>query len=218
MLNSAGGGNQALDTLQFDSRACVAELEEFATLLAAKAEVSEREDILPFFRTHRQLAAFTGSFHPNIVSYDRLGSEVPLFGAFVPDLIVGDWERRAYWLVEFEDGRHNSIFSRRARQTTGWSPRFEQGFSQIIDWLWLLDDQRHTDLFERLFNTRAPDILTLLVLGRDSSVTASDWSRLVWRRNHVVANSRHIYCCTFDELVRSLRSRLRAYSLLPSPS
>lgn len=116
---------------------------------------------------------------------------------------------RAYRLVEFEDGRLNSMFVQRARQRTEWSPRCEHGLSQLTDWLWLLDDQEHTLVFEEIFGARPITATVVLVIGRDSGLSGADLRRLEWRRNHVVIDSQHFYCCTFDELLRDLRWRAR---------
>jgi len=40
----------------FDRAACLANLDAFATLLGVKQRLSERDDILPFFRSHPHLA------------------------------------------------------------------------------------------------------------------------------------------------------------------
>ncbi len=126
----------------FDRAACHADLDALEELLTSKAELSERRDVLRFFTEHPHLSAFLGSYHPNATAYDRLGVEVELFGQFTADVIAGDKTSQAYALLEFEDGRANSMFVRRGRQTSEWAQRFEHAFGQIIDWLWLLDDQQ----------------------------------------------------------------------------
>lgn len=206
---------------RFDRLACRADLDAFADLLAAQAELSERDAILPFFREHPHLAALLGSFNPNVVSYDRLGFEVGLFGQFAADVVVGDAEGRAYCFVEFEDGRRNSIFVQQGRQTPEWASRFEHALGQIIDWLWLLDDQEQTLAFEERFGPRPVAVTALLVAGRDSGVSALGRRRLAWREQHILVNSQHIYCNTYDDLLRILRRRLTASQGLwlvpPSP-
>jgi len=181
-------------------------------LLTAKAELSERDDVLPFFAEHPNLCAFLGSYHPNATAYDRLGVEVGLFGRFTADAIAGDASSRAYVLAEFEDGKPNSVFVRRARQTSEWAARFEHAVGQVIDWLWMLDDQQHTLAFEEQFGPRPISITALIVAGRDSGISAADRRRLHWREEHVVVNSHHIYCSTYDDLLRILRRRLNAGS------
>jgi Domain of unknown function (DUF4263) len=164
----------------FDREACRADLTAFADLLAAKPALSERDDILPFFRDHGDLAALLGSFNPSVAAYDRLGAEVRLFGQFTADVVAGDADSRAFTLVEFEDGRANSIFVRRGRHTLDWASRFEHALGRIIDWLWLLDDQQHTLAFEERFGPRPIAITTLLVAGRDSGVSTADRRRLLF--------------------------------------
>lgn len=200
-----------LSPWQWDHTGCHEDVTAFEHLLATAAGLSERDEILPFFRTHADLAALLGTYHPNITAYDRLGVEVQLFGEFVADVVVGDSSSNAVCLIEFEDGRPNSMFVPRQRRATEWAPRFEHGFSQIVDWLWLLDDQEASVLFEDQFGPRPLDVTTLLVAGRDSGVSPIDRRRLQWRRTNVVVNSHHIYCCTFDDLVPRLRNRLRIF-------
>ena len=201
-------GDSSLTPWRFDLRACQDGLDAFERLLAGSAELGEREVVLPFFRAHPHLAAFVGSYHPNLITADRLGLEVPLFGMFQADAVIGDWTRHAFCLVEFEDARVASVFARRSRQTSEWASRFEHGFSQIVDWLWLLDDQRRTDAFEAFFGARHIDLFALLVVGRDRHLTEPERRRLTWRARRVVVDSQHVHCCTFDELAADLRARL----------
>lgn len=203
-------GESSLAPWRFDPYACQDELAAFERLLAGHEALGEREDILPFFRSHLHLAAFLSSYHPNLITSNRLGLEVPLFGQFQADAIVGDRTRHAFCLVEFEDGRANSVFVRRGRQTSDWASRLEHGFSQIVDWLWLLDDQRQTDTFEGHFGARQIDVFTLLVVGRDQSLSEAERRRLAWRARRVVVDSRHVHCCTYDMLAVDLRERLDA--------
>ncbi|HVA88614.1 MAG TPA: Shedu immune nuclease family protein [Chloroflexota bacterium] len=194
----------------YDEQAAQADLDALESLLTTRDELSEREDILPFLRSHPHLCALIGSYNRRANTQDRPGLEVPLFGQFTADLVSGDSATRGYTLVEFEDGRPNSIFVRRAWQRTEWSPRCEHGLSQLTDWLWLLDDQAHTHLFEEIFGARPVTARVVLVIGRDRSLTAADRRRLEWRRDHVIINSQHLYCCTFEELLRDLRWRALA--------
>jgi len=183
------------------------DLVAFERLLAERPELSERDDILPFLRAHADMVALLGSYHPNISAYDRLGVEVALGGHFVADAVIGDRARGAYCFVECEDARRTSIFAPRRQRATEWAPRFEHGMSQIVDWLWLLDDQEATMVLEEQFGPRPLDIVAVLIVGRDSGVVGIDRRRLRWRRDHILVDSHHIYCCTYDDLVRELRAR-----------
>lgn len=193
----------------YDEDTARTSLDAFAALLQTHPDLSERDNVLPFLRGHPHFAALLGSYNRRASVYDRVGLEVPLFGQFTADLVSGDHATRAYTLVEFEDGKAGSLFVQRARHRTEWAPRCEHGLSQLTDWLWLLDDQEHTHVFEELFGFHPVTATVVLVIGRDAHLTPADRRRLEWRRDHVVINSQHLYCCTFDELLRDLRWRAR---------
>jgi hypothetical protein len=203
-----------LQGVQFDAVRCDSELAEFEELLRRRGELRERSDILPFFRQRPHLATLLGSYNRNLTSYDRLAFELTLIDEFVADVVIGDPMGQAICLVEFEDARPASIFRQTARRATEWTPRFDHGASQIIDWFWKLDDLRGTSTLARLFGSRSIDATGLLVIGRDSGVTAADRPRLVYRRDKVRVGRRRLYCCTFDELARDLRERLDAFRLV----
>jgi hypothetical protein len=199
------------EPIRLDREQCQDELAAFAQLLAASGSLSERRDLLPFFRSHRQLAALLGTRNPNLIVPDRVAIELPLFGDFVVDVAVGDWERKAFCFIEFEDGTPESIFVRRGRSAREWSPRFEHGFGQIVDWVWKLDDLKNTTTFERQFGAGTINASFLLIVGRESGLADDDRPRFRWRRDHVLVGSRHVQCYTFDECLRDLRSRLDVY-------
>jgi len=76
--------------LEFEPRICRSQLAEFQQLLQSKQSLSERDDILPFFRQRLHLSAFVASYHPQINRFDRVAFEYDLFGDFTADLVVGD--------------------------------------------------------------------------------------------------------------------------------
>src|SRR5579862_8957913 len=79
------------------------DLDALDALLADKDYLDEATDVLPFFRAHPQLALCLGYYNATMAQYDRLAYELPLFGLFRPDIVVGDWQRKRYCFVEFED-------------------------------------------------------------------------------------------------------------------
>lgn len=201
--------------LTFDLARCRTDLDALEHLLASRADLSEREDVLPFFRAHPDLCLLLSTYNSNMIVPDRIAFELSLFGQFTTDLVIGDWQRKRYCFVEFEDATQSSISVRRARQTSAWSTRFLAGYSQVMDWLWLLEAMRDTEPFERQFGKRSIAMAGLLVIGRDRGITAADRLRLEWRRDNVVVGSKHIYCCTFDELAHDLRQRLDTWPITP---
>ncbi len=199
---------KAFDPITFDPAACRKELQAFGRLLKT-ADLSERDDILPFFKKHRQLAAFVGTSASNVGPAPEIACEYSFLGDFTADLVVGRRETGAYLAVEFEDGKTNSLFRKvRGRSTTDWSPRFGHGFSQLVDWFCTLDDYKKTDKFRKEFGEGYVTFAGLLVIGRDAGVSAADRVRLDWRTDKVLVDSHQIGCVTFDKLYRLLEERL----------
>jgi hypothetical protein len=202
--------------LELEPIICRSQLAEFKQLLQSKKSLSERDDILPFFRQRLHLSAFVASYHPQINRFDRVAFEYDLFGDFSTELVVGDSVKRSYCFVEFEDAAPSSIFvAKPGKNTPEWSSRFEKGFSQIIDWFWKLDDLEKTDDFENRFNGRSIDYMGLLIIGRNEYLEPREKKRLVWRQQKLIVNSKHIYCITFDDLYEDLLFRLDNYRFAP---
>ncbi len=57
---------KTLERIKRDITQCKNDLVEFKKLLDGKSALSERNDILPFFRARKHLAALIGSFNPKI--------------------------------------------------------------------------------------------------------------------------------------------------------
>lgn len=201
-----------LNPFSFDVTTCISELNEFEKLLEQE-ELREREDILPFFRKNLHLSAFIASYVAEIVRFDRIKHEFTFFGDFRADLVVGDSVNGTYCLIDFEDATRNSIFVERGRSTSDWSPRFEHGFSQIVDWFWKLDDFRNTAQFRAIFDSDSINFCGMLIIGRESFLSPIDKNRLRWRLNKVLIDSQKIICITFDQLARDLKDRLSFYQL-----
>lgn len=200
---------KAFEPFTLDLSAVRAELDELHELLKSP-ELSERKDILPFFRRRKHLSAFLGSYNPKVLRFDRLAFEFDIFGDFVSDLAVGDSVTQQYCFVEFEDASRESIFQRRGRkETPEWASRFERGYSQIIDWFHVLDDLERTGQFKRRFGSEHISYVAVLAIGRSAHLDDACRQRLRWRYERVVVNSRHVSCITFDELYEDLSLKLQ---------
>jgi hypothetical protein len=147
-------------------------------------------------RSH--LRALVGHYNRDIQQPDRLAWEYPIFGDFRCDFAIGDSARRAYTFVECEDARPNSLFVKQgAKATRAWSSQFERGFSQIIDWFYKLQVMTDTPDMEARFGKRSIRYVGVLIVGREQL-------RLDWRQEHVLVNSKHVICVTYDQLVTDL--------------
>lgn len=199
--------------LRFDIDSCRAELAQLRQLLDSAEQLEERKVLLPFFRQAPHLSAFIGSYFPYIERFDRIAYEYSLSGDFACDLVVGDARRQAFCFIEFEDARTDSIFVQRTRSTPEWSPRFEHGFSQLVDWMWTLDDTRGSTSFLHRFGTGYVRMFGMLIIGRGTELSYREQQRLNWRLERVLVDSKQIFCITYDQLLADLTSRLATYQL-----
>ena len=205
----------SFDNFSLSKKRAKEELGQFQQLLNihSDAPLREREHILPFFKSHRHVAALVGSYNFNLISADRIAFEFDIFGDHKADLAVGDSQNHQYCFVEFEDGSETSIFKKTAKATPDWSPRFEHGFSQIIDWILWLDNQRGTAPYTSRFGVSPIQFVVVLVIGRDRFLEKPlHRERLVWRSEQVVVASRKVNCITYDQLYRNLSARLKMLS------
>jgi Domain of unknown function (DUF4263) len=191
---------------------CKKELVAFKKLLDSKQSLSERNDILPFFKAHKHLSALVGSYNPKINSFDRIATEFGLFGDYACDLLIGDSVSHHFCFVEFEDASPTSVFTKKkGKSTPEWSPRFDHGFSQILDWFMILEDQKRTGLHKSKFGVDVIQFVGLLVIGRRHDLSDVEYDRMRWRSEHVLVGSKHVNCITFDELYQTLDWKIKLF-------
>jgi hypothetical protein len=201
-----------LDTVDFDPAKFEKEVQALEDLLTAKADLSEKKDIQPFFRKSIHLTAYMGTFSPNIGPATEFAFEYPFFGDFSADVLLGNKRAGEFCVVEFEDGRRDSIFKKQPqRGNPEWSARFEHGFSQIVDWFYNLDDFKGTKGFAKTFGTGHVRFTGLLVIGRNAGLDDAQRNRLKWRTERILIDSHAINCITFDDLHALLRNRFILY-------
>ena len=202
---------KSFSCVSLDIQQALADLAAFKTLLDSHQQLSEQAQLLPFFQQHSQLCALMGQLHPSVVIPDKMAWEYDLFGDFTADFAIGDSYNHAYCFIEFEDGKTNSIFKQTHRASADWASRFEHGFSQIVDWIYKLDDMKNTDIFADRFQQRNIDFMGVLVIGRRQALTPTEQRRLKWREKFVLINSQRIRCLTFDDLYDDMALRLSVY-------
>jgi hypothetical protein len=84
----------------FDPKKCRADWKDYAALLAKETILSERNDVLPFFKKRNDLCLLICTYFPKITAPDRYAHEYRIDSDFVADLIVGDGSLHRYLLVE----------------------------------------------------------------------------------------------------------------------
>jgi hypothetical protein len=138
-----------------DLAACRQQIQELKALLDSSADLGEAV-FHDFFEPRAHLRALVGLYNTSLASPDRLPWQYPIFGDFRCDFAVGDWARKAYTFVEYEDARPNSVFVKQGEKATrAWSPRFESGYSQVIDWFYKLQVMTDTPDMEARFGKRS---------------------------------------------------------------
>jgi hypothetical protein len=187
------------------------ELQDFHTFINSSQDLREKKDILPFFRKHQNLAAYLGSYFPDIIIFDKLAYEYRLFGDFVADIIVGDSIRKRYLLIELEDASKNSVFIQKGKKVTReWSPRFLHGFAQLIDWFVKLDSLRRTPDFESIFGYGLVKFEGILVAGKNSYFkNTAEFYRFDWFSDKTRVDSHAITCLTYDDIYEDLADRAK---------
>ena len=202
-----------LDVEQFER-----EINDFETLLNSKVDLSEKHDILPFFKNHQILASQICSVLPQINLPDKIAFEFDIFGDFASDLALGNSSKNIYCFIEFEDARQRSLFSDETKYKPSFGRRLEHGYSQIIDWFCKLEGlQRSQDMIDR-FNNPTIDFYGLLIIGRSSYLDQTLKNRLDWRSKKVSVDSKKIFTYTFDELLYVMKEKLDLYKLYKNTS
>jgi hypothetical protein len=183
---------------------CRDQVQQLKALLDSSPDLGEGS-FRDLFQSSSHLRALIGRYNPSLALPDRLAWEYPIFGDFRCDFAVGDWERKAYTFVECEDARPNSLFvNQGARAARAWSSHFERGYSQIVDWFYKMHVMTDTPDMEARFGKRAIRYAGVLIICRDQHMRDGEELRLEWRQEHVVVNSKHVYCVTYDQLIRDL--------------
>lgn len=205
-----------LEPFSLDRAALRGELAAFQALLTPPTrELSEKDDILPFFKSNRNLGALIGLAKSSLSWPDVLKSEFSFVGDCACDLAIGQSRDGHFCFVEFEDARRNSIFQRGTKGTPDWATRLEHGFSQIVDWFYVLADITQTKHFRNNFGTDLADWCGRLVIGRDAFLNPDERDRLRWRSLNTAVAGKPVSIVTFDELCRDLTVRVDLFATEP---
>jgi len=206
-----------LRTLALKKKQARSELNAFKNLLDGKGQgdLSEQHDLLPFFDGNPHLCALMGTYNPHIVDYKNISiaREFSVFGDHRADLVIGDTKNKHFCFIEFEDAKKTSIFNLSGKkETPEWSNRYNHGFSQIIDWILWIENNKGNTAFSMRFHVPFIQYNMLLVIGRDRDLKEPSLrERFDWRSDSVVVASKKVHCITFDKLYEDLNTRLNFF-------
>jgi hypothetical protein len=188
------------DDHAFDIAQAEVELTEFRNLLDGTRDLQERDQVLKAFDRWRNLCAMFGQFHGQIQTADRIKREFTI-EKFRADLAVARSGMTSVCFVEFEPAAPHCIFKQTGRSIPIWSPDFEKGFSQVVDWAWAIDVYKKTPPFETMFGSTRPNCVGVLVIGRDTDLSdAIARDRWEWRSQKVGVDSWPVTLLTYDQL------------------
>lgn len=192
------------------------ELSEYKELLDNNKDLLEQKVVLPFFKERLHLSALIGSIHGGIAANVKYAHEFSLIGDNTCDLVTYSECNNSISFIEFEDALSNSVFKQNSKKSElDWSPRFEHGFSQIVDWFFKLDDLKKTNKIKSLLGDSNLTHHGMLVIGRDNYLNDESLRfRLHWRSTNVIINSVPILCLTYDSLYLQLKLRIDSLKAL----
>jgi hypothetical protein len=203
-----------LKKFALEKRRAEAELIAFRALLDGKGsgDLGEASDLLPLFYASEHLCASMAMYNPGIVDYQNISiaTEFSVFGDHKADLVIGEIKNREFCFVEFEEAKSTSIFRvTAAKSTPEWSLRYERGFSQLIDWILWLENNKGSTAFKGRFQTATIQYSMMLVIGRDRDLANPALrERFDWRSDSIVVASKKVRCITYDKLYDDLSTRL----------
>lgn len=201
-----------LEPVQFSPATFRKELGEFERLLQSKSNLSESDEIIPFFKARKHLTAYIGTLYLNIAVATEVCYEFDIGGNFRADILLGSKSDGKFCIVEFEPGQEGALFKKQPRKNPEWSSRFEHAFSQIVDWFYALADGANSREFRATFGDKEITFASLLVMGRDTELDDSKRRRLTWRTNKVLIDSNTVTCITFDQLHHDLERKYEFYA------
>jgi hypothetical protein len=189
------------------------ELKAFKRLLTSSSNLSERDEIIPFFKDRKHLTAYIGTLYLNIAVATEVCYEFDIGGNFRADLLLGSKADGKFCIVEFEPGQEGALFKKQPRKNPEWSSRLEHAFSQIVDWFYALADGANSRDFRATFGDKEITFASLLVMGRETELDDSKRRRLTWRTNKVLIDSNTVNCITFDQLHDDLKRKYEFYAV-----
>ncbi len=197
-----------MQQVNLDRIECQESLNAFRNLLE-EGKVYGETFFLSFFKEHPNLILLMGSLAGYNPEYYQ--NEFNIFNEFYADFAIANSKMDHFTFVELEDDGNESVFREKENEKTKryvWSPVFEHGYSQIIDWFYRLDDYSKTNKIKEHFNVEKMRYEALLIVGRNSSLPNFECrGKLDWRSENVDVHKKKVFCLTYDELYNQLSER-----------
>jgi hypothetical protein len=85
------------------------------------------------------------------------------------------------------------------------------GFSQILDWFGILEDQQRTAQVKTRFDVDVIQYVGLLVIRQRQFLDNGQYERMRWRSEQDQVGARHVNCIPFDELFETLSLKVAIF-------
>ena len=194
------------DRIRFDAAQAAIELASFKTWITARSYFSEME-VFKEIAGRRQMAFLLG-YTILMPAPDLIRFEFAVKGLFRADLVVGNDKSRKFVLIEFEDGKEDSLFRGGTRKYRYWSPRLEHGFGQVLDWGWAKHTHPGDAGFTNSFGGKVLDDCYVVVCGRNPRIGSLEEERFDFRRTRLHLNGVPLQLYTYDNLVDAMEDNL----------
>ena len=195
-----------LDTVRFDASQAAAELASFRSWIAERPWFPEKA-VVAEIAARRQMACLLG-YTILMPAPDLIKFEFEVKGLFRADLVVGNGKSRKFVLVEFEDGKEDSLFRGGTRKYRYWSPRLEHGFGQVLDWGWAKHTHPGDVAFTNSFGGKVLDDCYVVVCGRNPKPGSLDEERFDFRRTRLHLSGVLLQLYTYNNLLDAMGDNL----------
>ncbi len=195
-----------LDRIKFDAAEAATQLGSFKTWMSAREHFSEKQVVAEIV-ARRQMACLLG-YTILMPAPDLIKFEFAVKGLFRADLVVGNDKSRKFVLVEFEDGKEDSLFKSGSKKYRYWSPRLEHGFGQVLDWGWAKHTHPGDVAFTNSFGGKVLDDCYVVVCGRNPRIGSLEDERFDFRRTRLHLSGVPLQLYTYDNLIDAMGDNL----------
>ena len=121
-------------------------------------------------------------------------------------------------LIEFEDAKHNSIFSKGTNQYRYWARRLEHGIGQAVDRAWLQADDPSAAILTNAFGGSINYSAYVVVCGRDAGIGDDiERRRFDFRRYGMTIEGLPIRILTYDDMIEAMEQQLETVKSFAQP-
>lgn len=195
-----------LNSIAFDVSKANSEFRSFKLWMTANDYFTEKS-VVAEIKARPHMACLLG-FTIMMPTPDLIKFEFSIKGIFRADLVVGNDKSRKFILVEFEDGKSDSLFAGGTKGYRYWSPRLEHGFGQVLDWGWAKHSHPADDVFTNSFGGKVIDDCYIVICGRAPEKGSLEDQRFDFRRSRVQLNGIPVQFYTYDDMVNAMGDNL----------